>query len=1510
MAIVLKDRVKQTAAAPGTGTITLSGSVSGFQAFSAIGNGNVTYFAIVDPVSGAWEVNYGTYTSSGTTLSRNATPLSSSAAGALVNFTGGVDVFCTYPSSKAIYEETSGNVLIDGGPITVIGTGVTSYTTFGAALAELYANVNSFAQFYAQNLNGGASASTDIVAYNNLGDGTYNFVDMGIASSNYTEAAYPIFTPGSAYLYNDGGELIIGTSTATKDVLLFAGGVATTNWAARISGTDQSISTKAGLTVGGALGVTGAATFSSTVELSANPTTALQAATKQYVDNIAAAGIHIHTPVRVNTVGNLTVTYTGGGTSANITQIASGTNITFSAAPSVGDQFYIGTSSNGLIANTAYFVVNIVSGATVQASLTYGGAIVSGLTNGTPTIAATINSGVGATITNAGTQAALAIDGVTLSVGNRVLVGLQTSGAQNGVYTVTNVGSGATNWLMTRATDANRVIPEDPAGLGTGDYFYVQEGTQGQGDSYVLTTEPNTMIIGYTPLTYTQFSGAITYTGGTNIDVTGQVISVTGAIGATNGGTGTATVATGNLLYGSGTNTWSKLALGSAYRSLVVNGAGTNVEWNAVALNQSGAVSGALPATNGGTGLSSYTLGDTIYSSAANTLLNLAGNTTTTKKFLTQTGTGAVSAAPAWGTISGSDVSGNISGSAGSVANALTLGTYLTGTSFNGSAAVTATVDATSANTASKVVARDVSGNFSAGTITAALTGNASTATAATNIAGGAANQIPYNTAAATTTYIAAPTVGSTYLNWTGSAFAWSAISVPNSLTINNGGAGGASGSTFNGSAALTISYNTVGASPLAGSSSLTTTGTVTSGTWSASFGAVSGANLTSLTAGNLSGTIPSAVLGNSTAYVGTTAVALNRASANQALTGISSITLPGATSGTAQITPNAVAGTGTVLTLPATTGTLALTSDITTVNNGTLTLAVAGTGLSGSQTFTANQASAATFTVTSNATNANTASTIVARDASGNFTAGTITAALTGTASTATNVAGGVAGAVHYQSGVGTTGFSAAGTSGQVLTSAATAAPTWTTSTSANTASAIVQRDGSGNFSAGTITAALSGNASTATTATNQSGGTVAATTGTFSSTLGVTGRASLNGGFQGTVARGSYGSVSLYGTNSNYSGIDINDQAVTWMTNIAGGVSFGVYKTNTTWAFYFDQNGTLTAGAVPYSLLSGTVPTWNQNTTGNAATATTATNQSGGTVSGTTGTFSGVLTTPKTLINRSAAAACGIGWYNSSFSAWTDYMSPAAATGCGPFANITAPTGTLVTSWGLRRFIENTAGYGWTFESGTSSQVTPTVVAEIRASDGAARFGGQVTAPSAYFSTGLEVSGTATIYESATPTTGRIFLNGYQTRSISYDGTYYQMPSSGLRLDNLGVGTNPSGTTGEIRATNNITAYYSDDRLKTRLGKIENALDKIKTLDSFYYEANQTAQDLGYKPVREVGISAQQVQAIMPEVVAPAPIDDKYLTVRYERLVPLLLAAINELEAKVANLENREKL
>lgn len=123
--------------------------------------------------------------------------------------------------------------------------------------------------------------------------------------------------------------------------------------------------------------------------------------------------------------------------------------------------------------------------------------------------------------------------------------------------------------------------------------------------------------------------------------------------------------------------------------------------------------------------------------------------------------------------------------------------------------------------------------------------------------------------------------------------------------------------------------------------------------------------------------------------------------------------------------------------------------------------------------------------------------------------------------------------------------------------------------------------------------------------------------------------------------------------------------------------------------------------------------------------------------------------------------------------------------------------------------------------------------------------------------------------------------------------------------QVNSLGVGTAASGTAGEIRATNNITAYYSDDNLKTRLGRIENALDKLCSLDGFYYEANETAQALGYEVHREVGVSAQQMQAVLPEIVVPAPIDEKYLTVRYERALPLIVEAIKELRAEVQALK-----
>ena len=149
----------------------------------------------------------------------------------------------------------------------------------------------------------------------------------------------------------------------------------------------------------------------------------------------------------------------------------------------------------------------------------------------------------------------------------------------------------------------------------------------------------------------------------------------------------------------------------------------------------------------------------------------------------------------------------------------------------------------------------------------------------------------------------------------------------------------------------------------------------------------------------------------------------------------------------------------------------------------------------------------------------------------------------------------------------------------------------------------------------------------------------------------------------------------------------------------------------------------------------------------------------------------------------------------------------------------------------------------------------------------------------------------------------------SGYITSSGTAATANALSTANNYQVNSLGIGTAASGVAGELRTTGDITAFYSDDRLKTRLGNIEHAVEKIRTLDAFYYEANETAQALGYAVKREVGLSAQQVQAIMPEITPPAPIDDKYLTIKYDRMVPLLVAAIKELsdynEALRAELE-----
>ena len=131
----------------------------------------------------------------------------------------------------------------------------------------------------------------------------------------------------------------------------------------------------------------------------------------------------------------------------------------------------------------------------------------------------------------------------------------------------------------------------------------------------------------------------------------------------------------------------------------------------------------------------------------------------------------------------------------------------------------------------------------------------------------------------------------------------------------------------------------------------------------------------------------------------------------------------------------------------------------------------------------------------------------------------------------------------------------------------------------------------------------------------------------------------------------------------------------------------------------------------------------------------------------------------------------------------------------------------------------------------------------------------------------------------------------------------------SSNVQFNSLGVGTAGSATAGEIRATNNVTAYYSSDsRLKENVSPIPDALHKIKQLQGVEFDWTQEyitahgGEDDLFMRRHDVGVIAQDVEKVLPEVVATRP--DGYLAVRYEKLVPLLLQAIKELSAQVDEL------
>ena len=215
MAIVLKDRVQETTTTTGTSDFVLGGAVSGFQAFSAIGNGNDTYYAAFDSATGDWEVGYGQYSTTGPTLTR-ATVLSSSAAGAKVSFSAGSkQVICTYPAGRSVYLDAAGSAVsvLDIGTLGASTANITTANiTAGTVSATPVNNTDIVNKAYADAIASGihfheavayaTTAALPAATYNN-GTGGVGATLTGNSNGALTVDSYTFTSPA------DNGERIL-----------------------------------------------------------------------------------------------------------------------------------------------------------------------------------------------------------------------------------------------------------------------------------------------------------------------------------------------------------------------------------------------------------------------------------------------------------------------------------------------------------------------------------------------------------------------------------------------------------------------------------------------------------------------------------------------------------------------------------------------------------------------------------------------------------------------------------------------------------------------------------------------------------------------------------------------------------------------------------------------------------------------------------------------------------------------------------------------------------------------------------------------------------------------------------------------------------------------------------------------------------------------------------------------------------------------------------------------------
>jgi hypothetical protein len=908
----------------------------------------------------------------------------------------------------------------------------------------------------------------------------------------------------------------IGTVTAP----LFVGSLTGLASSATVAASANSV---AGANVSGTVALATAATTAGTVTTNAQPNitstgtlTALTVTANANVGNLysgalvqAVGNIQANANVITDNILGRTgaITITAAGTNTNINLVPNGTGTVDAGGKRITS---LGTPTATTDAATKAYVDAAAAALSVHNSVEVATSTALTVTYNNGTL------GVGATLTNAGTQASFVLDGYApTSLGERVLVKNQVATLQNGIYTITNMGSGSTNWVLTRADDFdNSPATEVKAGI----FAFVSEGGQaGTGwiQTAIGTGGSEAIVIGTDPITFTQFSGAGTFLAGTGLTLTGSTFSITNTTVSaaaygnasyipsfTVNSQGQLTAAAGNTVIApAGTLTGATLNSTVTTSSLTTVGTLGNLAVTANAsvgnvLTANAVVANTITVANVVTsGSGGNITGVNVMS--ATTLLGTLG--TAAQPNITSTGTltslavtgnisaGNVSATLFTGALTGLASSATVSASANAVAAANITGTTLssnvTGSSLTsvgtlGSLAVTGNVTAGNANVTGQLISTVATG-------TSPLVVTSTTMVA--NLNADYLDGMQASSSATANTVVARDVNGSFSAN----AITANSITVANVVTSgttgNITGVNVVSATTFLGTIGTAAQPNITSLGTL---TSLAVTGNITAGNMSATLftGALTGlassatvaASANAVAGANVTGTVASATVAASANSVtgGNVSGAVSFATTANAVAGAN---VSGAVS--FATTANAVAGanvSGTVA-----NANVAFFDSITSTSTGTYYPQFVN-GTSG------NLASYANALYSANIANGSFAATTFIGNLSGLASSATIAALanavvggnVTGTVGSATianNLAFGSAGSLPYQSAANTTLFVAPVAAGNYLISAGAAAPQWSP----------IITPGNGALTVGTGTTAASNVAVTLTLSTSYSANT-----------------------------------------------------------------------------------------------------------------------------------------------------------------------------------------------------------------------------------------------------------------------------------------------------------------------------------------------------------------------------------------------------------------------------------